>query len=78
MRERRHRARFALESLEHSRHARHRIGKDFDGDVAVQSAVARTPHFAHAAGTERREDLVWAETRSGREQGQMISRRSGS
>jgi hypothetical protein len=40
------------------------IGRqDLDGDVAVQPRVARAIDLAHAAGTERGEDFVRAETR---------------
>ena len=33
-------------------------GEHLDRDVAAEPRVARAPHFAHAAGAERRCDLV--------------------
>jgi len=53
--------RFALEP----RHAidveRELRREDLDRDFAVQLGIARAKHFAHAAGAERRHDLIWAE-----------------
>jgi hypothetical protein len=38
-----------------------------DGDVAVQAAIARSIHLAHAAAANERDDLVCAETGTGSE-----------
>ena len=43
------------------------IGKDFDGDGAVETGVASFVDFAHAAGTDRGEDFVRAEFVAGGE-----------
>ena len=39
--------------------------QDFDGDEAVEAGVAGFVNFAHAAGTERVEDLVVGEGAAG-------------
>jgi hypothetical protein len=41
--------------------------QDFDRDEALEARVARLVHLAHPARAEARDDLVGAETRSGRE-----------
>ena len=33
-------------------------GEDFDRHTAVEARIARLPHFAHPASTERRDDFV--------------------
>jgi hypothetical protein len=38
--------------------------EDFDGDVALQTPIARPPHLAHAAGTDPRNDFVRPELRT--------------
>ena len=43
------------------------LGQHLDRDVALEARVARAVHLAHAAGAERRQDLVRAETGPGRE-----------
>ena len=40
---------------------------DFDRDDPVQACIASLIHFAHAAGAERREDLIRAEFVTGGE-----------
>src|ERR1700677_4672918 len=39
------------------------LGRNLDGDVAIQSWVARLPHLAHATLAETRDDLVRSEAR---------------
>ena len=39
--------------------------QDLDRDLAPEPRVARAVHLAHAAGAERRDDLVGAEARAG-------------
>jgi hypothetical protein len=34
------------------------VGQNLDRDVAIQLRIARALHFAHAAGTERRQNFV--------------------
>ena len=43
------------------------LRQDLDRDGALEPRVPRPVHLAHAAGADRREDLVGAETRSGGE-----------
>ena len=45
--------------------------QDLDRDVAVELLVPRPVHLAHPTGTQRREDLVGAETSSGCERHQV-------
>ena len=52
---------FAVEAREAFRVAGQRIGKNFDGDLALQLQVAGAIHFAHPAGAERGEDLITTE-----------------
>jgi hypothetical protein len=35
-----------------------------DRDDAVEPLIARAIHLSHTAGAERRQDFVWAESRS--------------
>ncbi len=49
-----------------------RRGQDLDGDVAIEPRVPRPIHFAHAAGSEGRDDLVRAEAGTGSE-GQTLA-----
>jgi hypothetical protein len=39
--------------------------QDLDRDRAIESRIARTIHFAHAASAQRRLDFVRAEFRAG-------------
>ena len=52
---RRNRARFAVEAVGKT------LLREFDGDGAPESRVARRVNFAHAPGAERRQDLERAE-----------------
>ena len=54
--------RFAAEAREPLRVVRDRGQQHLDGDIAIQFCVARATDLAHAAGAERREDLVRTET----------------
>ena len=67
MGKRRDRFRLALETRERARVGGHRLRKDLDGDVAVESAVARAINLSHASGAQRRQDLVGTEAGSARE-----------
>jgi len=55
-------ARFALETLKAFRVGCKRTGEYLDGDRAVKARIARALHFAHAAGTDKRQDFVDAES----------------
>src|SRR5579872_939136 len=52
------------------------LGKNFDGDRAIEARVARAVHFAHSAGAERRLNFIGPEFRSRREGhgGRIIAR----
>ena len=63
--QRRCRARLALESLQR-RLALGTIPQHLDRDEPIQPAVARLVHFSHAARTERGQDFVRTEARTGR------------
>ncbi len=52
--------RLALEALAACGVARKIRGENLDRDRTVQAGILRAIHFTHAAGTERRDDLVWA------------------
>ena len=41
------------------------LGKDLDGDLAAEARVARPPDLAHAAGSEKVDDLVRTEAGPG-------------
>src|SRR5258707_5797730 len=41
--------------------------KNLDGDAAVQTGIARTVDFAHAARTDGSDDFIGAESASGRQ-----------
>src|SRR6185503_17121758 len=56
--QRRDRARLALEALVE------RTVNGLDGDDAIEPRVARLPHFAHAAGADRGQDLVRSDPRT--------------
>jgi len=45
---------------------RHSVcGKDLDGDLAIQTRVARAIHLAHATCADERDDFVRSELRAG-------------
>jgi len=48
------------------------LGKNFNRDSAVETGVASAVHFAHSTRTERRLDLVGAESDS-REEGHLCA-----
>lgn len=56
---------FAIETLSGLGIVRQVAGQDFDRHRAVQACVLRSIHLAHAARTDRRKNLVRAETNSG-------------
>src|SRR5262249_51779464 len=58
------RARFTVESVADLRIDGESLGEDLDCDDAVKACVAGFVHFPHAAGAERREDFVRAESSS--------------
>jgi hypothetical protein len=57
--------RFAFEARHVLRIVGQRRGQYFDGDVAIQLAVARAIYLAHAARTDRCDDFIRAETVAG-------------
>src|SRR4029079_5291823 len=61
----RNRASLALESLTELSIGGKRWRKNLDGDGAIEPCIAGLVHFAHAAGTNQRQDLVRAKTSSG-------------
>jgi hypothetical protein len=65
--ERGNRLRFTVEALLHLRVVGEVRRKHLDGDRAVQPRIGRLVHLAHAAGTERPDDLVWSELDTGLE-----------
>ena len=67
VRERRDRLRLGLEAGERVGVVDEVLGQHLDRHVALEAGVARAVHLAHAAGAERRQDLVRAETGPGRE-----------
>ena len=58
MRQRGSCARLPDEALAEQRRVTARGGKNLDGDVALEAGIDRTPHLAHSAGAEARDDLV--------------------
>ena len=60
--QRRERSRFALEARAGVRRRGGIVRQDFQRDVALQFGVAGAIDLAHAAGAERRTDLIWTET----------------
>lgn len=54
------RARLAFEAFPGSA-AGDGLRQDFDGDIPAQARIARSMHFTHAAGAQRRKDLVGSE-----------------
>ena len=76
MRERGDGLRLALEARERVRVVGDGRGQDLDGDVAVELRVARAIDLSHAACSERRQDLVRAESRPRRERQMVVSGRT--
>ena len=62
--ERRGGARLLLEAAQPIGIGRERGGQDLDRDLASEPRVARAVDLAHAAGAERREDLVRTQLRT--------------
>ena len=56
--ERREQLRFTLEAREAVGVSREEIRQDFKSDVAIEPRIACAIHLAHAAGADRRDDLV--------------------
>ena len=71
----RDRPRLALEALANCASAAN-AGQDLDRDGAIEPRVARLVDLAHAAGAERRQDLVGAETGAGIERQRESRERS--
>ena len=61
------RLRLAFEARQTIRIARDRVGEDLDCNRAIQSRVAGTIDFAHAAGAERRDDFICPESSTDRQ-----------
>jgi hypothetical protein len=57
--------RFTTETCESFRIVRKRGWQDLECDLAPELRVLRAIHLAHAAGTERGEDLIQAESMAG-------------
>ena len=53
---------FAFKAPSQIRIGRELSGKNFDGDVAAEARVPRAIHLSHSTRTDRREDLVRAES----------------
>jgi hypothetical protein len=51
-------ARFAIEAIAELGIGRETLGQNLERHDAIEAGVARTVHFAHAAGAERCHDLV--------------------
>jgi hypothetical protein len=56
---------FPLKTLLANRIRGEMARKNFDGDCALQSSVARTVHLTHAARAYRRDDFVGPQPSSG-------------
>ena len=63
--ERREHLRLALEPRETIGVARECLGQHLQRDVAIELRVARTPHLAHAAGTEQCDDFITTKNTTG-------------
>jgi hypothetical protein len=50
--------RFALEAGQSVSAVCERVGQDFDGDLAIQLAIAGAIHLAHPPGAEQADDLL--------------------
>src|SRR5262245_13249284 len=57
--------RFTSETRQPFRIRREGIGKDFQGDVAIQLRIARAIDLAHAASPQKRQDFERSESSSG-------------
>ena len=71
--------RFALEARETLGVLRERRGQHLDRDVATELRVPRAVHLAHAAGAERRDDLVRPEAQTrgqAQDEGSLLLRTS--
>ena len=66
------RLRFTREPRQAFHVAGDRLWQDLDGDLSIQPGIARAIHFAHAAGADRGEDLVRADSGAGERQGAAI------
>src|SRR5437879_3668620 len=67
MLQRRDSTRFTVEALAQLRIGGELRWQDLDRDRPIEPRVARAVDLAHAAGSERRDDLVWPETNAGRD-----------
>ena len=67
MRQLRDRARFAIETLTELGIRGEAPGQHLDGHGAIETRVARAPHFTHPAGTERCDDFVRSKAASSHE-----------
>jgi len=67
MRERGDGLRLTLETRAPIRIARKPDGQDLDGDITLQSRIARAIHLAHTTGADGRDDLVGTDARPGNE-----------
>ena len=63
--ERRQRLRLALETGEPVGIGREELRQDLDGNVAIEFQIAGAIHLAHAAGAQKRHDLVRTYPRGG-------------
>lgn len=63
--QRRGRPGFSLEPVPRHRVVRQFTREDFEGDRAIQASVTGLVHFAHAAGAQRRGDLIGAQAGPG-------------
>ena len=63
--ERRQHLRFTVEPRQSLRIAGEHVRQNFYRDFTLQLEVARTIHLAHAAGSQRRDDLVRPEASVG-------------
>src|SRR5579871_6936545 len=52
----------AFETRKALRIGSHRPGQNLDGHFAIELGVARFVDLAHAAGTEKYADLIWADS----------------
>jgi hypothetical protein len=60
--------RFAFELLAEVRILRQMRRQNLDRNRTIETRVARLVDFAHPAGSDRRQDFVWTEARTGRQQ----------
>ena len=62
--QRRNRPGLLLEAADAIRVGGKRLGEDLDRHVTTKTRVARTIHFAHAAGADQRDDFIRADLRA--------------